>query len=74
MMNVLIGYDGSDCAKAAVEDLVLAGLSADAEAFVVSVADMLVRVPYEEYQPVRDAKDRPTAKPVQTARAEAAQR
>ena len=25
-MKLLIGYDGSDCAKAAVEDLVLAGL------------------------------------------------
>ena len=60
-MKVLIGFDGSGL-KAAVEDLILAGLPADAEALVLSVADMLVRVPYEDYHPVNDAKGPPGRK------------
>jgi nucleotide-binding universal stress UspA family protein len=71
-MKVLIGYDGSDCAKASIEDLVLAGLPADVEALILSVADMLVRVPYEDYQPAKDSQHWPTAKLVRTARALAA--
>ena len=38
-MNILIAYDGSDCANAAIDDLKLAGLPMDAHAVVLSVAE-----------------------------------
>lgn len=41
-MKILIAYDGSDCADAALEDLHRAGLPAYAEALVVSVADVFL--------------------------------
>jgi nucleotide-binding universal stress UspA family protein len=70
-MKLLIGFDGSDCAKAAVQDLVLAGLPAEVDATILSVADMLIKVPYEEYlPPAMDAQ--PPARLVATARALAA--
>jgi nucleotide-binding universal stress UspA family protein len=40
-MKVLIAYDGSDCADAAIDDLRRAGLPQDVEALVLSVADVL---------------------------------
>jgi nucleotide-binding universal stress UspA family protein len=45
-MRVLIGYDGSECAAAAIEGLAGAGLPERAEAVVLSVADLLVESPY----------------------------
>jgi hypothetical protein len=52
-MKVLIAYDGSGYADAALDDLRRAGLPGDAEALVVSVADGLVNVhsPVEEVMP-----------------------
>ncbi len=49
-MKVLVAYDGSAYADAALDDLRRAGLPGDAEALVVSVADGLVNVhsPVEE--------------------------
>ena len=44
-MKLLIAYDGSDCAKAALLDLRRAGLPADSEAMVLTVADLVVPVP-----------------------------
>ena len=44
-MKILIGYDGSECAEAALEDLQRAGLGAEAEALVMTVADVFVPVP-----------------------------
>ena len=41
-MKVLIGFDGSDCSKGAIRDLQKAGLPADTEAMVLSVAEMFV--------------------------------
>jgi nucleotide-binding universal stress UspA family protein len=38
-MKVLIGYDGSDCANAALEDLLRAGLPDTGEALVISVTE-----------------------------------
>lgn len=38
-MNILIAYDGSDCADAAIDDLQLAGLPAGAFAQVLAVAE-----------------------------------
>jgi nucleotide-binding universal stress UspA family protein len=72
-MKLLIGYDGSVCARAAVQDLVLAGLPAAVDATILTVADMLIKVPYEEYLPPAGAADaRPPARLVATARALAA--
>src|SRR5690349_7967841 len=39
-MRVLIGYDGSECADAALDDLRRAGLPENSEALVLSVADV----------------------------------
>jgi nucleotide-binding universal stress UspA family protein len=72
-MKLLIGYDGSECARSAVEDLVLAGLPASVEATILSVADMLIKVPYEEYLPPAKPEAAPPAKIVATARALAAE-
>ena len=42
MMKVLIGYDGSQSADAALVDLQRAGLPVEAEALIVSVADVMM--------------------------------
>lgn len=39
-MKLLIGHDGSDCANTAIDDLRRAGLPAEAEACVMTVADV----------------------------------
>ena len=41
-MKILIAYDGSSCADAALDDLRLAGLPAEATAVILSVADVWV--------------------------------
>jgi nucleotide-binding universal stress UspA family protein len=40
--KILIAYDGSDCANAALEDLHRAGLPPEAEALIMSVADVFL--------------------------------
>ncbi len=40
MKRLLIGYDGSPCADAAIDDLPRAGLPKEIEAFILSVADV----------------------------------
>ena len=47
-MKILIGYDGSEDADAALEDLQRAGLGADVEALVMTVADVFVPMPLDE--------------------------
>ena len=47
-MKILIGYDGSECADAALEDLRRAGLPGTAEAVVLCVADVFVPPPVTE--------------------------
>jgi len=47
-MRILIGYDGSECAAAALEDLQNAGLPKTAEALVISVADVFLPTPINE--------------------------
>jgi nucleotide-binding universal stress UspA family protein len=70
-MKLLIGYDGSDCARAALRDLPRAGLPAKVDATILSVADMPIKVPPEAYlPPPKDAE--PPARLVATARALAA--
>jgi nucleotide-binding universal stress UspA family protein len=44
-MNIVIGYDGSDFAKAAIDDLRRAGLSHRANALVVCVGETLLPTP-----------------------------
>jgi hypothetical protein len=44
-MKILIGYDGSACAEAALVDLQRAGLPHKAEARVVSVAESWIPLP-----------------------------
>ncbi|HEX6185973.1 MAG TPA: universal stress protein [Pyrinomonadaceae bacterium] len=44
-MKLLIAYDGSQCAEAALDDLQFAGLPRDAEALVVSVTELWLPPP-----------------------------
>ncbi|HKS28698.1 MAG TPA: universal stress protein [Pyrinomonadaceae bacterium] len=46
--RILIAYDGSDCAEAAIKELMRAGLPASAEAIVLTVADVFVPEPVNE--------------------------
>ena len=55
-MKVLVGYDGSSCADAALHDLRRAGLPGVVEAVVLSVADVLL-------PPRRDERDADVAPP-----------
>jgi nucleotide-binding universal stress UspA family protein len=59
-MKILIGYDGSECADAALDDLTHAGLSPDAEAQILSVAEVWLPPPppstYEIIEQAREAK------------------
>lgn len=50
-LRVLIGYDGSPCADAAIDDLPRAGLPKNVEAIVLSVADLWLLPDYETVQP-----------------------
>jgi nucleotide-binding universal stress UspA family protein len=47
-MRILIGYDGSECADAALEDLQHAGLDSEADVLVMCVADVFVPRPIDE--------------------------
>jgi hypothetical protein len=44
-MKILVAYDGSECADAALEDLTRAGLCADEEVLVMALADVFVPPP-----------------------------
>ena len=59
-MKILIGYDGSGCADAALDDLTHAGLPAKAEVFILSVAEVWLPPPppssYEVLNQARKAK------------------
>jgi nucleotide-binding universal stress UspA family protein len=47
-MKILVAYDGSEWAAAALEDLKRAGLNLDAEVLVMSVADVFLLGPVDE--------------------------
>ncbi len=47
-MKILIAYDGSECAEAALKDLKSAGLPETAEALVMTMADVFVPRPINE--------------------------
>jgi len=57
MMKILIGYDGSDCAEAALDDLMRAGLPETAEAHIMSIAEVwLPPPPPSSYEIVEEAR------------------
>jgi nucleotide-binding universal stress UspA family protein len=57
-MKILIAYDGSDCADAALDDLQRAGLPPEAEAQIISVAEVwLPPPPPSSYEIVERAKE-----------------
>ena len=59
-MKILIGYDGSECADAALDDLTHAGLPPDAETHILSVSEVWLPPPppstYEIIEQAREAK------------------
>lgn len=56
-MKILIGYDGSECADAALDDLAQAGLPAASEAHIMSVAEVwLPPPPPSAYEIVEEAR------------------
>ncbi len=57
-MKLLIGYDGSPCGDAVLEDLERAGIPADAEALIVTIAEVWVL-----HQPETGESERPTGAP-----------
>lgn len=60
-MKILIGYDGSDCADAALDDLTQAGLPAKAEAHILSVAEVWLPPPPPSSYEVLDQARRATS-------------
>jgi nucleotide-binding universal stress UspA family protein len=57
-MKVLIGYDGSDCADAALDDLAQAGLPASGEVEILSVAEVwLPPPPPSTYEIIEEARN-----------------
>jgi nucleotide-binding universal stress UspA family protein len=57
MMKILIGYDGSDCAEAALDDLRRGGLPETAEAHIMSVAEVwLPPPPPSSYEIIEEAR------------------
>ena len=56
-MKILIGYDGSECADAALDDLSQAGLPATGEAHILSVAEVwLPPPPPSSYEIIEEAR------------------
>ncbi len=57
-MKILIGYDGSECAEAALDDLKRAGLPAKGEACILSIAEVwLPPPPPSSYEIVEQARE-----------------
>lgn len=56
-MKILVGYDGSECADAALDDLAQAGLPANGEAHIMSVAEVwLPPPPPSTYEIIEEAR------------------
>ncbi len=54
-MKILVGYDGSDCADAAIDDLARSGLGPGAQLLVVSAVDVWPHLPASSFQPLDQA-------------------
>jgi nucleotide-binding universal stress UspA family protein len=72
-MKVLIGYDGSDSARDAIEGLGRAGLPQDSEVIVVSAADVWPQLPQSAYDSMSESSLRRQTPIVRKAHALAAQ-
>jgi nucleotide-binding universal stress UspA family protein len=58
MMKILIGYDGSECADAALDDLSQAGLPPTGEVHILSIAELwLPPPPPSAYEIIEEAKN-----------------
>lgn len=67
-MKALIAYDGSACSDAALDDLKRAGLPAEIDAMVVTVAELWLPPPPITFKRVLTAVARPLPAPVEAAR------
>jgi nucleotide-binding universal stress UspA family protein len=57
VMKILIGYDGSECADAALDDLAQAGLGETGEVHILSVAEVWLPLPPpSSYEIIEDAR------------------
>src|ERR1041385_6402791 len=57
-MKVLIGYDGSECADAAFDDLSQAGLPETGEVYILSIAEVwLPPPPPSTYEIIEEARN-----------------
>ena len=56
-MKILIGYDGSECAGAALDDLTQAGLPASGEFHIMSVAEVWLPPPPSSYEIIEEARN-----------------
>jgi nucleotide-binding universal stress UspA family protein len=73
-LNILIGYDGSDCANRALGDLRRAGLPDETEALILSVAGApLPPPPASVYELFGATLDEPSARPLISAAAQSRQ-
>jgi nucleotide-binding universal stress UspA family protein len=68
MKRLLIGYDGSDCANAALDDLRYAGLPGDLDVKLLTVADVWLPPDSHKLEPVYPDLE---AKAIRRARANA---
>jgi len=65
-MKILVGYDGSDCAEAALDDLTRAGLPETAEAHIMSIAEVwLPPPPPSSYEIIEEARKAQSAAELQ---------
>ena len=68
-MKILIGYDGSECADAALDDLMQAGLPANVEAYILSVAEVwLPPPPPSSYDMIANTVSSVTSSPMNSGR------
>ena len=72
-VKILLAYDGSECANAAMDDLPLAGLPAKVDAVVVSVAEAWQQLPPEVYRPLDPGRERELGPTMRSFRVLAAQ-
>jgi nucleotide-binding universal stress UspA family protein len=72
-MNIMVAYDGSDCAKAAIDGLRRAGLPHKANALVVCVGETLLPTPSASVDLPQSAQSSRIAGTLVQARAEARQ-
>ncbi|HEV8604866.1 MAG TPA: universal stress protein [Tepidisphaeraceae bacterium] len=66
-MKILVGYDGSECANAAIEDLARAGIGADCEVVVLSGVDVWPHLSASMFEELEGEARKKSAMAVQRA-------